>query len=169
MVLPPPTLLRVREPTLSWNQLHSLPDFRLPLTSTARILVLTIAPESQDFSAIDAENFPTLDCPLGAQSHAKRSRPATSVKLTLSATPSPILRLVRLVKTGLFRMTACGAGSRKYLRNLWRSVSYAHVGSCRFKRGVKVRILLAPPASLNCREIPPSLPPQDAKVAHFSR
>jgi hypothetical protein len=56
---------------------------------------------------------------------------------------------------------------------LWLSAappaSYANVGVAEFKTVMRVRITLAPPASLNRREIPPNLTPKHVKDARFSR
>ena len=49
------------------------------------------------------------------------------------------------------------------------SASYANLGSCEIRNGNASSNPALPPASLNCREIPPSFPLNYAKYANFSR
>jgi hypothetical protein len=49
------------------------------------------------------------------------------------------------------------------------AASYDNVGTYEFEKVLRVRIPPAPPASLNCREIPPAFPSKYAKDANFSR
>ncbi len=48
------------------------------------------------------------------------------------------------------------------------AASYVYVGIYEFKKVTKVRIALAPPASLNCRETAPPFAPKYGKHARIS-
>jgi hypothetical protein len=57
----------------------------------------------------------------------------------------------------------------KFSGSLLQSATYGHVGTYKFKKVLRVRIVLAPPHSLHSREFLPLFPARCAKHAHISR
>jgi hypothetical protein len=57
----------------------------------------------------------------------------------------------------------------KFSGSLSQSATYGHVGTYKFKKVLRVRIVLAPPRSLDCREFLPRFPAESANYARFLR
>ena len=88
----------------------------------------------------------------------------------LSATQSPALRLKKFRETALFSVSN---GEQAVCWRISEPVDSAQLTQTSaltpFRPVPTVRILLPPPCSLKCREIPRNLTQKYAKHAHFSR